>query len=391
MPGIPTIPIIARTATTATLPDGTVVHTFGGCDYLALAHHKQVAGAITHAFATLGLSSSASRQTTGNTQPHNALETDLAAFLGVEACLLLPDGYTANIAACQGLATRCPTALLDTKAHVSMRDSAHTAGLTVARFAHQDPASLGRELKAVRPNNALVMTDGVFTADGSLAPLRACLDAIGPDDLLLIDDCHGLGVLGPGGRGSAAHASLKDPRILITSSLAKGLGCAGGFIAGSSELVESCQSATAFVCTTPIAPALAVGTRHALHILIDSPTLVEQLATNALLLRSRLHTLGLCEDPSASHAPFPIPIVAFTIGTTTRMQAIETQMRHEGFLLPLICYPGGPADAYFRLSITAAHSPKEINAMADALACAIKTTRTHTDPLLPLDRCGRLG
>ncbi len=373
---MPGLPVIARTATSATLPDGSVVHTFGGCDYLALAHDRRVEQAIVDAVYVFGLSSNASRQTTGNTAAHNALESALAEFLQVEDCLLLPDGYTANIAACQGLAlpdttapasADQPVALLDTKAHASLLDSVKAAGLRLQRFAHRDPASLAAALHRLGSTPALVLTDGVFTADGSLAPISDYLNALRPIDHLLVDDCHGLGVLGPGGCGSVAHARLDDDRIIITSSLAKGLGCAGGLIAGSRSVVERARQATAFVCTTPIAPAMAAGTNTALAILIHEPERLERLHTNALVLRSGLSSLGLCDDPYAPDAPPAIPIAAFTLGTVEQMTHVEQAMRSAGYLLPLINYPGGPASAYFRLSVTAAHDPHTIEAMTETL------------------------
>lgn len=371
---MPSTPILACDATTVTIPiglcGGRAILSFGGCNYLGLANHPRVAEAVREATARFGLSSTASRETTGNTAPHDALEHDLAAFLRVERALLVPDGYLANIAACQGLRARGVThAVLDARAHVSMADAAAAAGLMITRFAHADADALTLALGAIRPGRAVVMTDGVFTADGEPAPLRALLDALGEADRLLVDDCHGLGVLGPGGRGSVAHWGLTDPRILITSSLAKGIGVAGGVVAGTLGDIAGCAAATAYVCTTPIAPAMAEGARAAIALLLSEPTRVDRLSTNAERLRAGLHALGLATPPSYPHTP----IVAFTLPGLSAMERFCAGVLDAGFRVPLIRYPGGPAEAYFRVSVNAEHTPEQIDRLLGAMTAALGT------------------
>lgn len=360
---MPATPLAACDATTATLPDGRVLLSFGGCNYLGLANHPAVAGAVVQGLARYGTSSSASRETTGNTLAHEALEADLTGFLGLERVLLVPDGYTANIAACQGLGGVCTHAMLDERAHVSLRDAARTAGLEIVRFAHLDAESLRSRLAAIRPGQAAVLTDGVFTADGAVAPLRTYLEALSDGDRLVVDDCHGLGVLGPGGRGSLLHLGIRDPRVVMTSSLAKGLGCAGGMVAGATAEIARVSRGTAYVCTTPISPAMAEGTRASLAVLASDPHRVERLAMNSERLRVWLHQFGLCEAPSHPCTP----IVAFTVGGRPNMERIAAALLAEGIRAPLISYPGGPAEAYFRLTVNAEHTPGQIDCLAGAL------------------------
>ena len=365
---MPATPLAACDATTVTMPDGRVLISFGGCNYLGLAADARVIGAVGAATARFGLSSTASRETTGNAAPHDALERDLAAFLGVERALLVPDGYLANIAACQGLAAGgCTHAVLDSRAHVSMADAARTAGMSIARFDHGDAGSLARCLAAIRPARAVVMTDGVFTADGEPAPLIEYLEALGGGDRLLVDDCHGLGVLGPCGRGSVAYWGLRDARVIITSSLAKGIGVAGGVGGGAGDEVARCARATAYVCTTPIAPALAEGARAAIGVLLHEPTRVDRLATNAERLRGGLHALGLALMPTAPYTP----IVAFTLADLPTMERFAAALADAGFRVPLIRYPGGPAEAYFRLSVNAEHSLDQIDCLLGAIAAGL--------------------
>lgn len=355
----------ASDSTTVTLADGRVVVSFGGCNYLGLANHPAAVAAVQRGLETFGLSASASRETTGNAAPHELLEQELAAFLGMERGLLVPDGYIANIAACQGLARSGTThAVIDARGHASLADAARTAELGVVKFAHSNPAALRDTLRTIRPGAAVVMTDGVFTAHGEPAPLAALLEQLGPDDRLLVDDCHGLGVVGPGGRGSATRAGLDDPRVVVTSSLAKGLGCAGGIVAGSAEIISDCHAAAGYICTTPIAPAMAEGTRASLKQLLTEPARVERLQTNAARVRAGLHDLELLpleED-------WTTPIAAFTLDDLPAMERLAAGLLAEGYRVPLIRYPNGPAEAYFRLSVNAMHTEAQINGLLHAIA-----------------------
>lgn len=365
---MPATPIAACDATTVTLTDGRVLLSFGGCNYLGLANHPAVIGAVLQATSRYGLSSTASRETTGNAASHELLEAELSQFLGVERALLVPDGYLANVAACQGAAGTVTDAVIDERGHASLRDAAYAAGLPVSRYRHRSAESLRRVLADLRPGSAIVLTDGVFTADGAPAPIDKILDALGPEDFLVVDDCHGLGVAGPEGRGSVAAAGLRDKRIVITSSLAKGLGCAGGVVAGAGGAIARCARSTGYFCTTPIAPAVAEGTRAALSVLRAEPWRVERLAANASRLRTHLHGLGLVDPP----APPCSPVVAFTVGARAEMERVASSLVARGFRAPLIAYPGGPAEAYFRLTVNAEHSPEQIDALARALEACVR-------------------
>ncbi|MFG0242307.1 MAG: aminotransferase class I/II-fold pyridoxal phosphate-dependent enzyme [Phycisphaerales bacterium JB054] len=363
----------ASDATTVTLADGRVLVSFGGCNYLGLASHPAVVDAVRGALEVFGLSATASRETTGNATPHESLERELADFLRVERVLLVPDGYIANIAACQGFAGRgVSVALIDERGHASLADAARTAGLRIVRYDHASPESVAEALRTARPSAAVVMTDGVFTADGELAPVANLLGELGPSDWLLVDDCHGLGTVGRGGRGSASEAGLDDPRVVVTSSLAKGLGGAGGIVAGSDLFVTRCHRSSGYICTTPIAPALAEGTREALRVLRAEPGLLDTLHANAEQLRSGLRRLGLISDTDERTTP----LAAFTIGDTPTMERLASGLLEDGYRVPLIRYPGGPAEAYFRLSVNAAHTGEQIDGLLHAFERRL-SSETH--------------
>ncbi|MFN0133193.1 MAG: aminotransferase class I/II-fold pyridoxal phosphate-dependent enzyme [Phycisphaerales bacterium] len=370
---MPRLPVSASSATTVTL-DGRRVVSFGGCNYLGLAHHPDVIAAAIAGISDFGLSTSASRETTGNTTAHDELERDLAAFVGLAAAVVVPDGYSANLAAAQALAPEHPIALIDRRAHRSIRDAAACAGMRVIEFEHRDADSAARVLADLDPATAAaIFTDGVFATDGGVAPLRALLAAMRPSaDTLVVDDCHGLGVLGPGGRGTLASLGVRDDRIVLTSTLAKGIGCHGGMVGGTRSLVDAVRSrASAYVCTTPASPALACAARASIRVLRAEPERVERLHANAERLSAVIRHAGL------QASEFATPIRAFVVADAfgrpdaAAMRATHAFLLEQGFLAPLITYPGGPWPLYFRLSVTSEHRPEQIEALGEALADAM--------------------
>lgn len=362
---MPNPPSQSATATHVTR-DGHTYLTFGGCNYLGLAHHPEVIDAAQSALATFGLSTSASRQTTGNAQPHSDLEYALASFTGFDDALLVPDGYTANLAALQGLAAiGIRNAVIDARAHASLKDAASLAQMSIHTYNHLDPDHAHRILETIN-EPSVVLTDAVFTTDGDLAPLPQLLDNIG-DHILLIDDCHGFTVLGNQGRGTANHLKLTHPNLMMTTTLVKGLGCAGGVVLGTSKLVNAARErSTAYICTTPASPALASAALTSLSLLESQPRIHTNLLNNINDTRSMLNAHGI---RTHNH---PTPIFAFTLGSESDMHRIEQSLLNEHIILPLMQYPNGPAQTYFRLSINASHTKDNIDQLDQALTNALK-------------------
>lgn len=367
-------PFDACSPTTVRLGDHTLT-SFGGCNYLGLAQHPRVLRAAGEAMARYGLSTSASRETTGNTRLHADLELALAAFCGHPSVLLVPDGYIANLAAMQALAASgVRAAVIDARAHASLRDAAVMAGLAVRPFAHLDASDARRWLET-DAGPAVVATDSVFAADGAIAPAADLLAALRPGDRLLLDDCHGLAVLGRQGRGLADHLGLASPALLVTTTLAKGLGCAGGVVMGQTDLVDTARvRSTAYICTTPASPVLVGAAIEALAVLEAEPALHERLAANTRTVRWMLAPrFGV--DPN-----HPAPIIAFTAGTPEDMRRLQTNAENAGLIAPLVSYPGGPAPVYFRLSVSAAHTPEQIDLLASTLHAAPHPTPVESHP-----------
>ncbi len=368
---MPNIPSENCTASTVTR-DGRELITFGGCNYLGLAHHSQVLEAARDAVNIYGLSSSASRETTGNAKPHAMLEDQLTRFCEHQSGLLVPDGYTANLAALQGLEVLgVKHAIIDSRAHASLKDAARLAGMDIHLFDHLDHAHARSIIDRI-DDGVVILTDSVFTTDGDLAPSNELLALVREQDWLLLDDCHGFGVLGDHGRGTPNELGVRSDRLIVTTTLAKGLGCAGGIVMGSSESIESARShSIAYRCTTPASPALVSAGIKALDLLQHDETIHASLRTNIDHVRDVLRANGI-----ETH-DLMTPIFAFTIGDETNMRSIEKSLLELGFVVPLMDYPNGPAPMYFRLAINAGHRTDQIDQFGKALEQTLRTHQTR--------------
>ena len=178
------------------------------------------------------------------------------------------------------------------------------------------------------------------------------------------------------GHGQLHDRIAADPRVVVTSSLAKGLGGAGGIVAGSGSFVTHCHRSSGYICTTPIAPALAEGTRAALRLLQQQPDRLDALHANASRLRTGLRRLGLLTDSDERTTP----IAAFTIGDSPTMQRLASGLLVDGFRVPLIRYPGGPAEAYFRLSVNAEHNSQQIDGLLSAFESRLLEEKLPAHP-----------
>jgi len=342
---------------------------FAGCNYLGLAHEPRVLAAATIGMEQFGLSMSASRETSGNTVLHESLEAALAQTTSAESVLVVPDGYTANLAAAQTLrALGVRYAVIDERAHRSLRDAATAAGMNVTTYPTTDVGACGRAVAACGLRETVVMTDGVFTSDGRLAPIKS-LAEIGCR--VLVDDCHGFGVLGQSGSGSLELAGLApNDQLIMTCTLAKGIGCAGGFVAASASFVAHARDeASAYVCTTPTPPALVAAAIEAVRIVRTDNERRLRLQSRAKELASILskHHLGTHTDPT--------PIRAFSLPSQPEMQRLAQQLDEKGIFVPLISYPGGPAPLYFRASVTSEHTTDDLHRLDKALGAVLSPLR----------------
>ncbi|MGH7243083.1 MAG: aminotransferase class I/II-fold pyridoxal phosphate-dependent enzyme [Phycisphaerales bacterium] len=371
------IPVESASATEIVV-EGKRLTGFGGCNYLGLAHHPEVLNAVRAGLDRYGLSTTASRETTGDTMAHESLEAELAGFLQTQQCLVTPEGYSANLALGQALARDYRVAITDEKCHRSVSHAVAAAGMRVIAYPHLDVRAAGALANEYVREGVVILTDGIFAADGSIAPAKALFEVLPKGrSLLVIDDCHGFCVLGRSGRGTADHHGLTasgvplDSRIVITTSLAKGLGCYGGALAGPSNIIQHAQDvASVYRGTTPAPPAIIEGARQALKIVEREPLLMQKLRSNTDRLRRGLQKLGI------SLYPTPAPIFTFITGDTASMDRIHRRLIDSGYLAPLISYPGGPSDRYFRITVNAVHSAEQIDGLLAAFADAIDSDPT---------------
>lgn len=362
------LPIQRLSPTTVTI-DGRKLIAFAGCNYLGLSQHPEVTQAMVEAAGAFGVSTAAARQTTGNTVLHDEMERTIASFLGLDDAVLTIDGYAANVAVAQALAPERSTAILDARAHRSLQQAATGAPMKALEYEHLNAHSAAAQLNAQPPGSAIVMTDGIFAADGALAPADQLLKiAADADAILLIDDCHSIGTLGPAGKGSAAAAGVNGSSsshgdsLVVTGTFAKGLGCYGGFAAGPQWICELIRRRSSiYQTTTPVPPCLIAAALKALQILEREPRRLERLRSNTTLMRNGLQRAGLPLIET------PAPIFSFTLRPAELMNALHDALLHAGFLAPILAYPQGPASQYFRLSVTSEHSDQQIEAFLEAL------------------------
>jgi 8-amino-7-oxononanoate synthase len=335
-------------------------------DYLGLADHPRIVAAFCDAARRWGVGSGASHLVSGHTGEHHALEEELAEFVARPRALLFSTGYMANLAVAAVLVGRGDHVLEDRLNHASLLDAGLASGARFARFAHGDVAALRTKLSRVGATaRALVMTDGVFSMDGDIAPLRdlagACRESAAQ---LLVDDAHGFGVLGATGAGAAEEAGLGlDDVPVLMCTLGKAVGTCGAFVAGSAVLVESLlQRARTYIYTTALPPAVAAATRESLRVMRDEPWRRSRVLDHARRFRAGLADLGLQALPSRT------PIQPVLVGAEAAAVAASNALFEQGFWVPAIRPPTVPAGtSRLRFTFSAAHTTTQVDHLLAAL------------------------
>ena len=334
-------------------------------DYLGLARHPQVIAALAAAAADFGVGSGAAHLVSGHSAPHQALEEELAAFTGRERALLFSTGYMANLGVISSFAGRGETVLEDRLNHASLLDGARLSGARLLRYAHGDAAAAGRML-AQRDAVALLATDGVFSMDGDIAPLAELASlARRARAWLLVDDAHGLGVLGSGGRGTLAVAALDSTAVpLLVGTLGKAFGTFGAFVAGDADTIEYLlQHARTGIYTTALPPALAAATRVALRLAAAEPWRRERLGALIARFRVAAARAGLAPGPVAT------PIQPVIVGSDAEAVRLSAALRSAGFWVAAIRPPTVPQGrARLRITLSALHRESDVDALVAALA-----------------------
>ena len=338
--------------------DGRNVVLLGSNNYLGLSTHPQVIDAAIAVTQTFGTGASGSRLISGNSELYTTLETNLAKMKHTEAALVFSSGYAANTSIIPILAGEGDLILSDALNHASIIDGCRLSRATKKVYRHCDVEHLRSLLsESTEFRRRLIVTDGVFSMDGDIAPLPDIYEvATHYDAMLLVDDAHGFGVLGKDGSGTVAHFGLEGTDIIRMGTLSKVVGALGGYIAGSHALIQLLiNKARGFIFTTGLPPATLAAANVALDIIRSSPELRQRLFSHARCLQTALTRLGYTLLPSETQI---LPVV---LGSPQQATSIADALLTEGVFAPAIRPPAVPPDtSRLRLTVMATHTDAEI-------------------------------
>jgi 8-amino-7-oxononanoate synthase len=344
--------------------DGRRYLAFCSNDYLDLARHPALVEAACRGAERYGVGAGASALISGHTEIHEALETRIARFVRLPRALHFSAGYMANLGILAALAGRGDTVFSDELNHACLVDGARLSRAEVCVYPHLDLAALERRLAACATPGKLVATDAVFSMDGDIAPLPGLLALCERHDAwLLVDDAHGFGVLGEGGRGSLSHFGIASPRIAYMGTLGKAAGVHGAFVAGEETLIEwLVQRARTYVFTTSSPPLLAAALIASLELVEAGEQRRTRLRTLIQQLRKDLQGLPWRLAPSET------PIQPLVVGDNRAVLELSEGLRARGIWVPAIRPPTVPAgSARLRIALSAAHNVEHVEQLAGAL------------------------
>ncbi|WP_368565287.1 8-amino-7-oxononanoate synthase [Pseudoxanthomonas sp. UTMC 1351] len=339
---------------------------FASNDYLGLAQQFEVVSALQDTAAREGVGAGASHLITGHHAAHEALEREVAEWLGYPRGLLFGSGYMANLAVQQALLEDGDVCVQDRLNHASLLDATRLAGCKLRRYPHLDPEGALRQLKQAPEGAAMLVTDGVFSMDGDVAPLRALsLVARMQQALFYVDDAHGVGLRGPDGRGSVAEARMgvtDVPLQLVT--LGKALGGYGAVVVGDDALIQHlAETARPYIFTTALPAAQAAATRVAVKYARRDHWRREKLQGLIDRFRTAAQRKGLQLMASES------PIQPVLCGADSTAMALSAALESAGYLIPAIRPPTVPeGKARLRVTLSALHSPQDVDGMVETMA-----------------------
>ncbi len=338
--------------------DGRYVVMLGSNNYLGLSTHPKVMSAAASATMVYGTGASGSRLISGNNKIYETLENNLAETKGTEAALVFSSGYAANISIIPVLAQENDLIISDALNHASIIDGCRLSRATKKIYRHCDVEHLKTLLaESTDFKRRLIITDGVFSMDGDIAPLRDIYEvATNYEAMLLVDDAHGFGVLGKRGRGTVAHCGLEGEDIVQMGTLSKAIGGLGGYIAGSRTLIELLiNRARGFIFTTGLPPATLAAANAALNVMRDSPKLRKRLHEHADTVKKALTRMGYTLLPSQTQI---IPVV---LGDPQLATDITQALLAEDVFAPAIRPPAVPAGtSRLRVTVMATHTDRDI-------------------------------
>jgi len=347
---------------------------FSGCDYFRMARHPALRAAARSVLSGRGLNVAASRLTTGNHPIYGQLELELARWFDCESAVVLPDGYLAPVAAAQALTGDFTHALIDEASHGALVDASRMLDCPVIQFKHRDALDLAQRLQNIgQPSRIVLLTDGLFARDGSVAPLQAYLKVLPARALILLDDAHGVGILGENGRGTLEHEGVDRRRVIQCGTLSKAFGAYGGMVLGVRSLRNRILGRSrCFVGTTPLPLPLAGAALAGLRLLGSAGARRVRLRRNAGWFRAGLQEAGW------ECAETPGPIVRLPMCAEKVSEAVKLRLLEAGIYPPFLRYGAGSPQGAFRFVISSEHTLPQLRAALGALAAYAPAPRTGT-------------
>lgn len=364
---------VEASAGTQVVIDGRQVNMFGSNDYLGLADHPLVKEAAKSAIDRYGTGPSGSRILNGSNDLHERLEEAVAAFVGKPHAIVFPSGYQANVGALSALVGRHDVLLQDAHNHASLLDGARLSFGKSFKFDHNDPADLARALENTRPTAPdalqLVAVESVYSMAGDTSPLSEILTTCRAGNAaLMVDEAHGLGVIGPGGRGGAAAHGITNDVAFVMGTFSKALASVGGFIAADASLINFLKHRSrALVFSAALSPASAASALAALELLRAEPERVTRLQHNSRFAREHLRQHGflVATGPELS----TIPIIPIHAGSEEAAFSLAARAFHAGVFVNPVIPPAVPVgQALIRFCLMATHTEAQIEQAVCALA-----------------------
>ena len=330
-------------------------------NYLGLTHDLRVQQAAKYAVEEYGTGSGGARLTSGTFPLFNELELGIADFKHTEQALVFNTGYMANVGTITALMNKNSIIISDELNHASIIDGCRLSGARIERYNHKDIEHAEHILKNYKSSHKMIITDGVFSMDGDIAPLDKLYE-LGKEynALLMVDDAHSTGVLG-NGRGTAHHFGLTDVDVQL-GTLSKALGSVGGYVAGRKELIEYLVNySRSFIFSTALSPADIGAALEALTIVKNEPLVVEQLNENTAYMANKLQSMGIeCDDET--------PIFPIIVGDNERALSLAYELELRGIIITAIRPPTVPVgESRLRMTVTAAHSQEQLDYVVNTL------------------------
>lgn len=346
--------------------DGKQLLSFCSNDYLGLASHPSLKKAFIAAVEQDGVGSGSAHLLTGHSHYHQQLEEELADFMGYEKALLFSSGYQANLGVIDGLMGRGDVIIQDKLNHASLLDGGRLSAAQQLRYRHADSVALATRLQqSEQTNKRMIISDGVFSMDGDIAPLAEIIaQAKQHEAAVFIDDAHGIGVLGEQGRGSVSHCNIKQDELpIVMATFGKAFGTAGAFVAADEEVIDTLiQQARTYVYTTAQPAAIAAATLASLKLVQDDDWRREKLQTLIAQFRKGAQNLGLNLIASTT------AIQAVLIGDDNKSISIGKTLEQQGILVGVIRPPTVPeGSARLRITFSANHTEQQVTLLLEAL------------------------